>query len=81
MKKTLPFFLAVMIILGCSQQKEIQMDMSDVELVKIDTIQRYPNATEKILTWRSSDQIDYITFAPLDTYYPLGSRMKVMMKR
>jgi hypothetical protein len=80
MKKTLPFFL-VAVILGCTQEREIQMSMADVELVKIDTIQRYPNTAEKLLTWRSDDHVDYVTFAPLDSYYPIGSRMKVMVKR
>ena len=80
MKKTLPFVLAAVFV-GCGSEKEIQMNMADVELVKIDTIQRYPNASEKLLTWRTDDHINYITFAPLDAYYPLGARMKVMVKR
>lgn len=80
MKKTLPFFLAA-IFAGCAAEREIQMDIADVELVKIDTVQRYPNAPEKILTWRSDDHIDYVTFVPIETSYALGSRMKVMVKR
>jgi hypothetical protein len=84
MKKTLPFLLAAFLsalFIGCSEEKEIQMSLSDVQLVKIDTIQRYPNNPEKILTWRSDDNVSYVTFAPLETYYPLGARMKVMVKR
>jgi len=81
MKKTLPFLLAAIIVAGCTSEREIQMDMTNVELVKIDTVQRYPNAPEKILTWRSEDRVDYVTFVPLNSYYPLGSKMKVMVKR
>lgn len=81
MKKGLPFFLAVAFIAGCSSEHEIQMNIADAELVKIDTIQRYPNATEKLLTWRTEDRINYVTFVPINSYYPLGSRIKVMVKR
>lgn len=67
-------------VVGCSEQKEIQMSFADVQLVKIDTIRRY-NAMEKLLTWRSGDYIEYITFVPMETDYPLGARMKAMVKR
>ena len=84
MKQTLPFlasaFLAACII-SCTGQREIQMDMTDVQLVKIDTIQRYPYSSEKILTWRDENNIDYVTFVPVEMYYPLGARIKVMLKR
>ena len=40
MKKLLPIVLAV-IMIGCGSAKEVQMDLTDVKLVKIDTIQRY----------------------------------------
>jgi len=79
MKKTLPFFLAA-VIAGCGTEKAIQMNIEDAQLVKIDTIQRY-NASEKLLTWRTSDQIDYVTYVPLASHYTIGSRMKVMIKR
>jgi hypothetical protein len=84
MKKTLPFLMAaslVAFITGCTAENEIQMNMADVQLVKIDTIQRYPNASEKLLTWKDENQVRYITFVPLETYYPLGARMKIMVKR
>lgn len=68
-------------ILGCSSQKTIQMSMSDVELVKIDTVQRYPNSEEQILTWRSTDHIEYVTYEPMHVFFTLGSRMKVLTRR
>lgn len=80
MKKTLPFLLAAALA-GCGTERAIQMNISDAELVKIDTVQRYPNMAEKVLTWRTDDRIDYVTFVPIGSYYTLGSRMKVMIKR
>lgn len=84
MKKTLPFLVAATIAaftIGCTAEREVQMDLTDVQLVKIDTIQRYPNASEKLLTWRGEDQVSYLTFVPIEMYYPIGARMKVMVKR
>ena len=84
MKQTLPFLVAATIAaaaVGCASEREVQMDLTDVQLVKIDTIQRYPNASEKVLTWRGEDQISYVTVVPIETFYPIGARMKVMVKR
>lgn len=84
MKQTLPFLMAAIIaavLFACTGQKEVQMSLTDVELVKIDTIQRYSESGQKLLTWRDENHVDYITFVPLETYYPLGVRMKVMVKR
>ena len=52
--------------------KEVQMDLTDVKLVKIDTIQRYPNNTEKILTWQDDNHLSYVTFVPMEAYYAIG---------
>ena len=80
MKKVLPIVLAV-IAIGCGTSKEVQMDLTDVQLVKIDTIQRYPNNNEKILTWQDDNHMSYVTFVPMEVYYAVGARMKVMVRR
>lgn len=80
MKKILLFSLTVTVI-SCTTGKEVQMSMSDVQLVKIDTIQRYPNTTEKILTWQDGNHMSYVTFVPIETYYVVGARMKVLTPR
>jgi hypothetical protein len=80
MKKLLPGIMAA-ILCSCSTGKEVQMSMIDVELVKIDTVQRYPQDRQKLLTWHGFDNVDYVTFAPITNYYSLGSRMKVMVRK
>jgi hypothetical protein len=80
MKKILPFCLTVTII-SCTARKEVQMSMSDVQLVKIDTVQRYHNASEKVLTWQDGNHMSYITFVPIESCYVVGSRMRVLMPR
>lgn len=66
---------------GCASEKEIQMDVIDVELVKVETVNRYPNLEQKILTWRDAHNISYVTFEPMNNKYTVGSIMKVMVKR
>lgn len=80
MKKVLPIVLAAFAV-GCGTSREVQMDLTDVQLVKIDTIQRYPNDNEKILTWQDDNHMSYVTFVPMEVYYAVGARMKVMMRR
>jgi hypothetical protein len=83
MKQTFPFLMAAVIsafIIGCTEQKEIQMNIADVQLIKIDTVRRF-DGMEKLLTWRSDDQVEYVTYVPIEMYYPLGARMKAMIKR
>jgi hypothetical protein len=79
MKKIFTPFLAV-VIFGCAEQKDIQMDLTEVQLVRIETVQRY-NSKEKALTWLDDNHVSYITYVPEELYYPLGTRMKVMVKR
>ena len=79
MKQIFTLLLAV-VIFGCAEQKDIQMDLTEVQLVKIETVQRY-NSKEKALTWLDDNHISYVTYVPEEIYYPLGTRMKVMVRR
>jgi hypothetical protein len=62
-------------------QREVQADLVDVELVKIETVQRYPDLEQKLLTWKDENNISYITFEPMSTNYKIGSQMKVMIRK
>ena len=74
--------LAVLLIAitGCYTSKEIEVEMVQAELVKIDTVTRHPD-TQKMLTWRDQDDIDYISYASMHENYSLGLRMLVMRRR
>jgi len=80
MKKVLPIVLTAALI-SCGASKEVQVDLTDVQLIKIDTVQRYPNSAEKILTWQDDNHMSYVTFVPIETHYMVGARMKVMVRR
>ena len=81
MKVTLGL-MGVAILLACGTSKEIEVDFVSAELVKIDTVYRYPNNYQQVLTWRSSESnVQYVSFTPLTNVYSVGSRMLVMVRR
>ncbi|HEU4472294.1 MAG TPA: hypothetical protein VFR58_14475 [Flavisolibacter sp.] len=81
MKAAIPFVITAAALVGCITERSVQVSMVDVELVKIDTVQRYPSEDQKILTWRGFDNIQYVTYEPIYSAYTIGSKMKVMIRR
>jgi len=81
MKTALLLIIVSGFISACQEGKEIQMSFMDVQLVKIDTVQRYQSITQQLLTWRSDDRVDYVTYEPMSANYPIGAKMKVMVRR
>jgi hypothetical protein len=81
MKTALLLIIISGFLFACQQEKEIQMSFMDVQLVKVDTVQRYLENPQQVLTWRSQNRVDYVTYEPLSAYYPIGARMKVMVRR
>ena len=80
MKKILPVVTAV-ILASCGFERNIEVTPTVAELVKIDTIHRQSDPGELILTWRTEDNIRYISFEPMESAYAVGSRMKVLIRR
>jgi len=79
--KTLLLAMAAVMFCSCTVDREIEANIMSVELVRIDTIQRYPNYQQKLLTWNSENNIRYITYEPMSSAFTLGSKMKVMMRK
>ena len=79
--KTVLLLLGTTLAFGCVTQKEVQADLIDVELVKIETVQRYPDIEQKLLTWKDGNNVNYITFEPASADYKLGAVMKVMVRK
>jgi hypothetical protein len=81
MKAILSVMVAAM-LLACGTSREIEVDFVNAELVKIDTVYRYPNTYQQVLTWRSTENnIQYVSYTPLSNAYAVGSRMLVMVRR
>jgi hypothetical protein len=74
--------LAMAMFFACATSREIEVDFVDAELVRIDTVFRYPNTYQQVLTWRSTESnVHYVSYTPLSTSYLLGSRMLVMVQK
>ena len=74
--------LALWAMIGCNSYRELQqIDMVQVHVVRIDTVWRHPDRMKQ-LTWKDSDNIEYISFVSLsNNVYPMGTNMFVMRKR
>lgn len=66
---------------GCTSVKEVQVEMIQAQLIKIDTIYRNPNIARQQLTWKGEDNIEYVSFVAMDRVYPLGLSLLVMKTR
>ncbi len=73
--------LGVTLGFGCAAEKEVQADLVNVELIKIETVERYPNVEQKLLTWKDENNVKYITFQPMSADYKIGTFMKVMLRK
>jgi hypothetical protein len=84
--KTLLLIAVMAILCGCYSQKEIQVDMVRVKLVKIDTVYRYDNNSyndDRIqqFTWQDDRNIEYVSFASMQTNYIVGTNIMFLRKR
>ena len=68
--------IGVIALFACGSAREIEVDIVNAELVKIDTVYRYPNNYQQVLTWKSADNnVQYVSYASLNNSYSIGSRM------
>ena len=79
--KTILVVAAVVAICSCTGPKELQAEMVNAQLIKIDTVFRYANDPKQVLLWRDDKQVSYITYASMNNSFLLGSRMVVLVKR
>ncbi len=79
MKKVI--VLAVVVTMSaCHVERDIQVNLVNAELVKIDTIFRNPGK-EQLLVWKCSKNIQYVSYRPINEAYTIGTRMLVMVPR
>jgi hypothetical protein len=79
--KTILVIAAIVALYSCTARRELQADIVNAELIKIDTVYRYASNPQRQLTWRDDYDIEYVTYAALSTTYALGTRMMVLVKR
>jgi hypothetical protein len=78
--KTILCIAAFVYFSSCVSYKEVQVEMVAAELVRIDTITRFER-TEQVLTWRSPDKTEYVSYAALGPVYTIGSKVTVFVRR
>ena len=79
--KTILVSAALVALCSCAARKEVQVQMVNARLIKVDTVYRFNTDPQKQLTWRDENEIEYITYAALGTPYTLGSKMMVLVRR
>lgn len=67
-------------VCGCRVEKDIQVEFVKAELIRIDTIGRYPKE-RKQLTWQDQDKIRYTSYMSIDKPISVGLQMLVMRRR
>ena len=72
--------IVAVLLCSCYQERQIQVDMVGAELVKIDTVYRY-TGSEQLLIWKCANNVEYVSYAPINRLFILGSRMVVMVRR
>lgn len=72
--------IAVFALIGCYTSREVQVEIIDAQLVKIDTIVRYQKMQQQ-LTWQTSDRMEYVSYASINGQYVVGTRMSIFRPR
>lgn len=67
---------------GCYTAKDgIYANLQEAELVKIDTVERYVNQYQQLLTWKTSDNMEYVSYVPLNRRYAVGTKTSVLIRQ
>lgn len=75
-------FLVVLVVFsfGCAMHKEMEVEFTHAELVRIDTLYRYPGQIKQ-LTWKDDKNTEYISVANMKDVFLIGLKMRVLRRR
>lgn len=76
--KTILAGIALVLLCGCFYPRELQAEVVSAQLVKIDTVHRYHNLHQQMLTWKDEYDIQYVSYASLTEKYVVGTRMPML---
>lgn len=79
--KAVLLVLVAVFLYSCSTEKMIEANFEEAKLVRVDTVQRFPNLQQKLLTWETSRRINYITYEDIHSEFPLGYTIRVMVAK
>jgi hypothetical protein len=66
---------------ACFPAREIQAEMVDATLVKVEEVNRYPNIKQKVLTWQTDKAVSFVTIETAAVDIPIGTHTKVLLQR
>ncbi|GEO11084.1 hypothetical protein [Segetibacter aerophilus] len=67
-------------LLGCGASREIQADFVSAQVIKVDTVYRYPRP-EKVLTWQCQNKVTFFSFVPMSSTYAVGTYHSVQLTK
>lgn len=79
--KTLYAVILCVLCYACFPSREVQAEMVDATLVKVEEVSRYPNTKQKILTWQTDRSVSFVTFEPSSVNIPVGTHTKVLVQK
>ena len=65
--KPLAILALSMSLFGCVSNRDFQAEVTDAKLIKIDVITRYPSTHLKMLTRITTENVQYITYEPVNS--------------
>ena len=71
----------LLVIAAITVSDGIYANLQEAELVKIDTVERYVNQYQQLLTWKTSDNMEYVSYVPLNRRYAVGTKTSVLIRQ
>ena len=66
---------------SCVPSQELQAEMVNATLVKVEEVKRYPNIRQKVLTWQTEKAVSFVTFETGNVNIPIGTTTRVLLQR
>jgi hypothetical protein len=79
--KTLLLCVILLVATRCATTKEINVEMVNAQLIRIDTVYRNTDHEKQQLTWRDGDNIEYTSLVSMTRTYSVGIVMPVLRRR
>jgi len=81
MKAVLVLAMVAAVLTGCYSTREIQVEMVDATLIRIDTVNRQTENEKQLFTWRDQKNVEYTSFESMSKVYTVGTTITVLRAR
>ena len=80
MKRMIFVIVAAVSVASCWVQKEVEVEVTRAELIRIDTVYRYPGSMKQ-LTWKDDRKRQFTSFTTMDNNNTLGEKMTMLSQK